>query len=143
MGIITSVVPDGGTKVGAAEGAEADACNHERELFAAIGRLRERGVAVLYVSHRLEEVFELADRATILRNGRLVEERMVADTSQLELVKLMIGRELEALEKKPVRLVFRLDPAIVGGLAIRRGNVVYDVSIEGNLERMKERIEQG
>lgn len=36
MGIITSVVPDGGTKVGAAEGAEADACNHERELFAAI-----------------------------------------------------------------------------------------------------------
>ncbi len=51
------------------------------------------------MSHFLDQIYEIADRMTILRNGRLVEERMVADTTQLELVKLMIGRDLEVLER--------------------------------------------
>ena len=62
-------------------------------------RLREQGVAIVFVSHFLDQVYEIADRMTILRNGRLVDERMVAETSQLELVRLMIGRELEVLER--------------------------------------------
>ncbi len=69
------------------------------KLFDVMRRLREQGTAIVFVSHFLDQVYEIADRMTVLRNGRLVEERMVADTTQLELVKLMIGRELEVLEK--------------------------------------------
>jgi len=69
------------------------------KLFDVMRRLREDGVAIVFVSHFLDQVYEIADRMTILRNGRLVEERMVAETSQLELVRLMIGRELEVLER--------------------------------------------
>jgi len=54
-----------------------------------------------------------------------------------------LRQELEKIERKPVSLTFRLDPDIVGGLALRRGNIVYDVSIRGNLEAMKEQIERG
>jgi galactofuranose transport system ATP-binding protein len=69
------------------------------KLFDVMRRLREHGVAILFVSHFLEQVYEVADRMTILRNGRLVEERLVKDTPRLQLVKLMIGRELETLER--------------------------------------------
>jgi galactofuranose transport system ATP-binding protein len=69
------------------------------KLFAVMRRLRDEGVAIVFVSHFLDQIYEIADRMTILRNGRLVEERMVAETSQLELVRLMIGRELETLDK--------------------------------------------
>jgi monosaccharide-transporting ATPase len=69
------------------------------KLFDVMRRLREDGVAIVFVSHFLDQVYEIADRMTILRNGRLVEERMVAETSQLELVRRMIGRELEVLER--------------------------------------------
>lgn len=69
------------------------------KLFEVMRRLRAQGVAIVFVSHFLDQIYEISDRMTILRNGRLVEERMVADTSQLELVKLMIGRELEVLDK--------------------------------------------
>lgn len=70
-----------------------------QKLFEVMRRLREQGVAIVFVSHFLDQIYEISDRMTILRNGRLVEERMVAETSQLELVKLMIGRELEVLER--------------------------------------------
>jgi simple sugar transport system ATP-binding protein len=69
------------------------------KLFEVMRRLRDDGVAIVFVSHFLDQVYEIADRMTILRNGKLVEERMVAETSQLELVKLMIGRELEVLDR--------------------------------------------
>lgn len=69
------------------------------KLFEVMRRLRADGVAIVFVSHFLDQIYEIADRMTILRNGRLVEERMVAETSQLELVRLMIGRELETLER--------------------------------------------
>jgi simple sugar transport system ATP-binding protein len=56
-------------------------------------------VAVVFVSHFLEQVFEISDRLTVLRNGELVGERMTRDVTELELVKMMIGRELETLER--------------------------------------------
>ncbi|HVP90444.1 MAG TPA: ATP synthase F1 subunit delta [Terriglobales bacterium] len=67
-------------------------------------------------------------------------------TSVIPLTDAQQGRlraTLEAAEGKPVSLVFRLDPAIVGGLALRRGHIIYDASVEGGLLRMKERIQQG
>jgi F-type H+-transporting ATPase subunit delta len=50
---------------------------------------------------------------------------------------------LERLERRPVSLGYRIDPGIIGGLALRKGNVVYDVSVEGDLLRLKEKITEG
>jgi ABC-type sugar transport system ATPase subunit len=52
---------------------------------------------VIYISHRLEEIFELADRVTVLRDGLVVGTRKVSETSQAELIRMMVGRTLDAL----------------------------------------------
>ena len=66
-------------------------------LFAVVRDLRDRGVAILFVSHFLEQVYEIADRITVLRNGRLVGEYLVSDLPRAELVTKMIGRALDDL----------------------------------------------
>ena len=68
---------------------------HEQDnLFAIIARLKEAGLLVLYVSHRLDEIFTVADRVTVLRDGRKVATLDTRETSQAELVRLMIGHEV-------------------------------------------------
>src|SRR4051812_23959472 len=69
------------------------------ELFRIMRHLRDEGVAILFVSHFLEQVYEIADRMTVLRNGRLVGEYLTRDLTRLELVSAMIGRELGVLEE--------------------------------------------
>jgi ABC-type sugar transport system ATPase subunit len=64
-------------------------------LFGVINRLRERGSAVLYVSHRLEEVFQIADRVTVMRDGRVVATQPIAETTPAELIRQMTGRDLQ------------------------------------------------
>jgi ribose transport system ATP-binding protein len=66
------------------------------ELFVILRRLREDGRTVIYISHRMEEIFELADRATVLRDGKLVGTVDVPDVSEDELVRMMVGRDLES-----------------------------------------------
>jgi simple sugar transport system ATP-binding protein len=61
--------------------------------------LRDKGVAILFVSHFLEQVYEISDRMTVLRNGRVVGEYLTRDLSRIDLISLMIGRELGALEE--------------------------------------------
>lgn len=68
-------------------------------LFTLMRTLRDRGVAILFVSHFLEQVFEISDRMTVLRNGRFVAEHRTSEITQLQLVQEMIGRELEVLER--------------------------------------------
>ncbi len=63
-------------------------------LFRTIRRLRERGASILYVSHRLDEVFALADRITVLRDGRLVDTLPAADTDHAGLIRRMVGRDV-------------------------------------------------
>jgi ABC-type sugar transport system ATPase subunit len=68
---------------------------HEVErLFERIRRLKDRQLAVLYISHRLKEVFEIADRVTVLKDGKRVKTVPTAEISRPELVRLMVGREL-------------------------------------------------
>ncbi|MFY1636801.1 sugar ABC transporter ATP-binding protein [Solwaraspora sp. WMMB335] len=69
------------------------------QLFAVIRRLRQSGVAILFVSHFLDQVYEIADRMTVLRNGRLIGEYPVAELPQLQLIATMIGKELSGLEQ--------------------------------------------
>ena len=66
-----------------------------KQLFDVIRRLREKNVAVIYISHRLQEIFEIGDRVTVLRDGKLVGTKNIGETSQAELVKMMVNRELK------------------------------------------------
>ena len=72
-------------------------------LFHIIRDLRADGVAVVYVSHRLNEVFEIGDRATVLRDGELVATVDLATSSRDEIVSLMVGRELSEVFPKTYR----------------------------------------
>ncbi|HEY4388074.1 MAG TPA: sugar ABC transporter ATP-binding protein, partial [Ktedonobacteraceae bacterium] len=70
------------------------------ELFTIVRQLRERGVAVLFVSHRLEEIFEIAERLTIFRDGTHVLTAPVSEMTTEEIIKHMVGRELAHLFPK-------------------------------------------
>ena len=67
-------------------------------LYRVLARLRARGVTILYISHKMSEVFHLADRITILRDGRFVRTLLKAETSPQETAHLMVGRELTSRE---------------------------------------------
>ena len=103
-------------------------------LFATVRRLRARGVAILYISHRLEEVTALADLVTVIRDGRHIDTRPIAEVSQAEMIRLMVGRSLEQLFPKEDaeigEVVFRAEGLSRGGLfsdvsfELRRGEIV-------------------
>jgi inositol transport system ATP-binding protein len=63
-------------------------------LFRAIARLKARGVAIVYTTHKMDEVFRLADRISVLRDGRLVGTAPASDLSPAKLISLMVGREM-------------------------------------------------
>ncbi|MER5646358.1 sugar ABC transporter ATP-binding protein [Streptosporangium sp. NPDC002524] len=107
------------------------------QLFRVMRRLKERGIAILFVSHFLDQVYEVSDRVTVLRDGRLVGEYLTRELPQVDLVAKMIGRELADLErldeKPPARvaepLVEAHDLGRAGAVApftltIREGEVV-------------------
>ena len=66
-------------------------------LFKIIQNLKDNGVCVIYVSHRMREIFQICDRITVLRDGRLVDSRLAAETNPGEIVNLMVGRDLTDL----------------------------------------------
>lgn len=114
--------------------------NEVARLFAALRRLRARGVGMIYVSHRLDEVFEIADRIVILRDGQVTGERRTAETSAEEVILLIVGREPSQVFTRPVRhegparLVFeQVMLADAGPLdcRIRAGEVVGLVGLRG------------
>lgn len=70
--------------------------NEVEVLFTVMRDLRDRGVAILFVSHFLDQVYEISDRLTVLRNGRFIAEHRTAEISRQELIAEMIGKDLEA-----------------------------------------------
>ncbi|MBB3998067.1 sugar ABC transporter ATP-binding protein [Aureimonas pseudogalii] len=70
------------------------------QLFALIRRLKAEGVTIVYISHRMEEIFELADRVSVLRDGTHVGTRLIGETDDAELVSLMINRSLDQIYHK-------------------------------------------
>jgi rhamnose transport system ATP-binding protein len=103
-------------------------------LFKIVRLLRARGVGVVYISHRMAEIFALADRVTVLRDGEHVATRDVAQTSEPELIALMVGRTIDSLFPKvaapvgePVlEVVDLVAPPVVRGvsLTVRSGEIV-------------------
>jgi ribose transport system ATP-binding protein len=71
------------------------------DLFGVIGELKACGVAIVYVSHRLDEVARLADRVTVLRDGRIVQTLPSAQASPERLIRAMVGRDIDNLYPKP------------------------------------------
>jgi len=69
--------------------------NETRTLFGVLEKLKSNGTTILYISHRLEEVFEIADAITILKDGRVTRSTPTSDITQDEVIRSMIGRKLE------------------------------------------------
>ena len=100
-------------------------------LFGVTRALRERNVAVIYISHRLDEIFSIADRITVLRDGRVVGSALAKDMTRPQLINLMVGRNLDVLYPK-------LDAPIgetvlrVKNLSLRAGRtrILDDISLE-------------
>jgi ribose transport system ATP-binding protein len=100
-------------------------------LFAAVRRIADNGTAILFISHHLEETFEIADRATVLRDGRKVATERVADLDHDRLVELMLGRQLVHTTSLHARLTDHTAPA-AGRLIVRglHGESVVDVDLD-------------
>jgi rhamnose transport system ATP-binding protein len=96
-----------------------------QRLLDVAGRLRDRGAAVVFVSHRLDEVFSLCDRITVMRDGATVAEALVAETTPGEAVRLMVGRELtELFPKVPAEV----GPIVLDVKGLHRTGAFRDVS---------------
>ena len=71
-----------------------------KTLFEAIRSLKQKGVSIIYVSHRLEEIFEICDNVTILRDGHNVDSFPVKNITRPEMIVKMAGREVKEIYKK-------------------------------------------
>jgi ribose transport system ATP-binding protein len=109
-------------------------------LFAALRRLRKHGVGMIYVSHRLDEVFEIGDRMVVLRDGRVAGERVVAETSPDETILLIVGREPSQVFRRPAERAgaprLELAEVVVGSVGpidchIHAGEIVGLVGLRG------------
>jgi rhamnose transport system ATP-binding protein len=93
--------PESGAKILIMDEPTASLTDRETEhLFKVIDELRRQGAGVIYISHRLEELFKIADRVTVLRDGETVATRAMNEVDQAEMIRLMVGRELSAVFPK-------------------------------------------
>ncbi|WP_231127550.1 sugar ABC transporter ATP-binding protein [Motilibacter aurantiacus] len=107
-----------------------------QQLFRVMRQLKSEGLAIVFVSHFLEQIYEITDRMTVLRNGQLVGEWMTRDLPQVELVSKMIGRDLatlEALETEGNRSLNTLEKAtpVIEAKGVGKKGMVepFDLSI--------------
>ncbi len=131
-------------KVLAMDEPTAALADHEVELlYDLVRRLRDRGIAILYVSHRMREVFDLSDRITVLKDGAFVTCAPTAELTSTDLVRHMVGRDLSALypdravadDLGPVRLSLRgAGNGRVRGvtLDVRAGEIVGLAGLQGS-----------
>ena len=101
--------------------------NQEAEiLFAKIRELKEKGIAFVFISHRLEEVFEICDEYTVLRDGKWIASGQIGEITKNEMISMMVGRPIDdiypSLPPAGDEVVFRAESL--------RGGVFHDVSFE-------------
>jgi ABC-type sugar transport system ATPase subunit len=95
-------------------------------LFTLLRRLRARGCLVIYITHRLREIFALCDRVTVLRDGETRATVRVADADEDQLVRLMVGRELGKVERTPAEAASKPRLEVRG---LSRGGVLHDIDL--------------
>ena len=103
-----------------------------QKLFSVIQNLRKKGVSIIYVSHRLEEIFDIADTVTVLRDGRYVGTNPVKKTTKSKLVEMMVGRKLEE--------VFHYDIKDVGSSILKLKDVNNEKLTDINIDLRKGEI---
>jgi ribose transport system ATP-binding protein/inositol transport system ATP-binding protein len=96
-------------------------------LFQTINNLKQKNIAVIYISHRMEELFRVADRVTVLRDGRYVGTRETVDTTREELIAMMVGRELKDLYK---RTFHTPGDTVLEVKDLNHGNILKGISFE-------------
>jgi ABC-type uncharacterized transport system ATPase subunit len=116
-----------------------------QDLFGNLRKLREAGRTIVFISHKLDEVLEIADRITVLRRGKVVGETTPAETSKAELAEMMVGRPvLFRLDKPDVEIgepVLRVDKLAGEGklngvsIEVRAGEILGVAGVEGNGQR--------
>ena len=116
-----------------------------KDLFGNLRKLREAGRTIVFISHKLDEVMEIADRITVLRRGRVVGETRPAETTKAKLAEMMVGRPvLFRLEKPKVQIgepVLRVENLTGEGklngvsLEVRAGEILGVAGVEGNGQR--------
>ena len=94
-------------------------------LFQVIQSLRKKGVSMVYISHRMEEIFELCDRITVLRDGQYIGVKNIPETNMNEIVKMMIGREIG--ERYPSRQI-TLGKEVIKVTGLTKKGVFHDVN---------------
>ncbi|HEX3359263.1 MAG TPA: ATP-binding cassette domain-containing protein [Tepidisphaeraceae bacterium] len=101
------------------------------DLFRIVRRLRDAGTAIVFISHRLEEVFSISDRITVLRDGHCIGTRNVKETTTDEIIRMMVGRELGKFFEKP--------PAQIGEPRLK----VENLSSEGRFADITFEVRRG
>jgi ribose transport system ATP-binding protein len=96
-------------------------------LFEVIQDLASRGIAILYISHRLDEIFRIADRVTVMRDGKVVDTVPTSELDEEKLVRLMVGREVGNLYPKPEA---EIGEVVLWVSGISRGTVLQGCSFE-------------
>jgi len=103
-----------------------------RFLFEVIGLLKAAGVTMIYISHKFDETFAIADRVTILRDGEYIGTRMVREVSEDELIRMMVGRSIEDLFPKehiePGAEILRVEGLTLRAQEKRGERGLYDIS---------------
>ncbi|MBV8099631.1 MAG: sugar ABC transporter ATP-binding protein [Verrucomicrobia bacterium] len=116
--------------------------NETKHLFDLIGRLKARGTTMIYVSHRMEEIFQIADTVTVLRDGRHVATEGIAETNRERLIRQMVGRDVliqrpNHLDLKPGEEVLRVENLSSMGqfenvsFSVRRNEIVGMAGLGG------------
>ncbi len=94
-------------------------------LFRLVRKLREKGVTIIFISHRMEEIFQIADRVTVLRDGKYIRTLPIGQTNAPELISLMVGRSID--EQYPAREA-RIGETILEVQNLCAGNFIKNVS---------------
>lgn len=98
-----------------------------QQLFKLVRSLRDRGIAVLFIGHRLEEVFDIADRITVLRDGKLISSRPRSEVTVEQVIRDMVGREVEEFFAKSA---VRRGELLMSVRGLTRQNVFQDINFD-------------
>ena len=104
--------------------------NEVKNLFRIVRSLKENGVTVIYISHKLEEVFEICDRVSVMRDGRLISTKNIEDVTRRSIIEDMVGRTVEQEYPKRETAPDDSAPIVLEAKNLRRKGVFEDISFK-------------